>query len=397
MKKINIALVIDRSFESRDYKRYGVSSLSKFFNVYVLDCSCIVNKDTVKAGYNQSVTKIFNFDECVVLLKYKSISKFLEDKSISFYFDLMGVGFPCARIRRIMHIHRVSRIKLFLGELPQLYSAKSFVSRLKTAVLKGRLILRIFEYVIRKLFIQKLEPKVDMSIYSGSICKTRYQKNIDKGIVWAHSLDYQVYLEVLKSKYEYKNEKNYAVFLDQNAPSHPDYSFHKNKPPVTENYYYKSLNNFFDDFENRTGIEVIIASHPRSSANEHPYQWNNRKSIIGKTPWLIEGATLVFAHYSTAISFAVLWKKPIIQLTTSEYNESYRHERFVAFSTALNLKPLNVDDYEKGQIMDKYLFHIDKVAYEKYEELYLKSKYSKSRDLWSIVADNINQYKELKN
>ena len=47
--------------------------------------------------------------------------------------------------------------------------------------------------------------------------------------------------------------------------------------------------------------------------------------------------------------------------------------------------------------MDKYLFHIDKVAYEKYEELYLKSKYSKSRDLWSIVADNINQYKELKN
>ena len=67
MKKISIAFAIDRSFESRDYKRYGVNSLSKFFNVHVLDCSYIVNKDTVKAGHSQSVTKIFNFDECFLL------------------------------------------------------------------------------------------------------------------------------------------------------------------------------------------------------------------------------------------------------------------------------------------------------------------------------------------
>jgi hypothetical protein len=391
VKKISIAVAIDRSFEPRDFDRYGIVPLSKFFNVHVLDFSCIVNLRMHKGKKNhQSVIGKFDYEEREVILEYKSISKFLGQEQISFYIDLMGASFSCMRIRRIISTHGASRIKLFLGELPQLNSSKSLISRLKTAAMRGRFFFRIFEYVIRKFFIQKLEPKIDISIYSGSACRERYN-NQDKHIVWAHALDYQMYLNFLSSQYKYTNETNYAVFLDQNAPSHPDYYFHKNKPPVTENNYYQSMNSFFDNFENITGIEIIIASHPRISANKSCNQWGNRRSVIGETPSLVKGSDLVFAHYSTAISFAVLLKKPVVQLITNEYVESYRYDRFIAFNNELNLMQFNVDN---DTIAKKDFFNFDKAAYKNYEELYLKSKHSSLDDLWVKVAEQINKYKE---
>ena len=341
----------------------------------------------------QSIIEKFDYEERKVILEYKSISNFLGQEQISFYIDLMGTSFSCVRIRRIISTHGASRIKLFLGELPQHNSSKSLISRLKNAALKGRFFGRIFEYAIRKFFIQKLEPKIDISIYSGSACKERYN-NQDEHIVWAHALDYQMYLNSLSSQYEYTNEKSYAVFLDQNAPSHPDYYFHKNKPPVTENNYYQSMNNFFDNFENITGIEIIIASHPRFSAKKNHNHWGNRRSVIGETPSLIKGSDLVFAHYSTAISFAVLLKKPVVQLLTNEYIKSYRYDTFIAFKNVLHLMQFNVDNFDNDKIAKKDFFSFDKAAYKNYEELYLKSRYSLLDDLWVKVAEQINKYKE---
>ena len=101
MKRINIALTIDRPFELRDFKRYGVEHLSKFFNVFVLDCSYLINKDIFMYETNQRKKKIFNYDEKVYFFKYKELSKFLDDNSISFYIDLMGVSFSCMRVRKM--------------------------------------------------------------------------------------------------------------------------------------------------------------------------------------------------------------------------------------------------------------------------------------------------------
>lgn len=390
MKKINIAFLIDRPFELRDYQRYGVNPLSKFFCVYVLDCSSLINKFASRHEQKEN-KKSFNYDECVTIKKFNEVSKFLEKNTITFYIDLLSIGISCTRIRRIMKLNDASRIKLFLGELPELKSSRSFFIRLKIAFLKGRFITRLLKYILFKFFTKKFEPKIDIPIFSGSICKSRYKKEIYNNFVWAHALDYQVYLNVQKSKYIFKNKKKYAVFLDQNAPYHPDYKFHNNKPPVSENVYYRSLNDFFDFFEKKTNIEVIIASHPRNLFINKTI-WRNRRLISGKTPFLVKESSLVFAHYSTAISFGVLFKKPIIQLITSEYLESYRNDKFLAFCKSLNIMQINVNKYDEKKLNSKSLESIDLVAYRNYVESFLKSKHSPSGNLWDFIATYINDF-----
>ena len=124
--------------------------------------------------------------------------------------------------------------------------------------------------------------------------------------------------------------------------------------------------------------------------------WRNRRLISGKTPFLVKESSLVFAHYSTAISFGVLFKKPIIQLTTSEYLESYRNDKFLAFCKSLNIMQINVNKYDKKKLNSKSLESIDIVAYRNYVESFLKSKHSPSGNLWDFIATYINDFSKNK-
>ena len=58
---------------------------------------------------------------------------------------------------------------------------------------------------------------------------------------------------------------------------------------------------------------------------------------------LIRKSTIVLSHYSTALSFAVIYRKPILLVTTNEYFNSYRKYQFLAFSEALKTDIINVD------------------------------------------------------
>ena len=43
-----------------------------------------------------------------------------------------------------------------------------------------------------------------------------------------------------------------------------------NREKATKEKYFPALNNFFNDFEAKTGLEVIFAAHPRSRYDLYP-------------------------------------------------------------------------------------------------------------------------------
>ena len=104
----------------------------------------------------------------------------------------------------------------------------------------------------------------------------------------------------------------------------------------------------------------------------------------------MENSLLVITHYSTAISYAVLFSKPIMLVTTNEYFSSYRKDRFISYSKALNKKVINVDDYNDNEITSSKLFNVDLSIYKKYIEIYLKEKSSARKNLWQIVIENLD-------
>ncbi|PCI31347.1 MAG: hypothetical protein COB53_13395 [Elusimicrobia bacterium] len=391
MPKKRISIVINREFGDRDYSRYGVEMLSNYFDVWVLDCSKIVNGQEKNPFSKTDFSSETKFEKYVL---FSSISEFVEHLKRyknSFYLDLLGDrSFKELRLRRELKFEKVARMKLRIGELPILSGSETISARLERAFKRGGIFLKVFRFVMSKVIFRFFEPCVDIAVFSGEVCLDRYP-GMAPNIIWAHSTDYQIYRKLKSENQGSKNRGRYAVFLDQNGPAHPDYQFHGNKPPVTEKKYYESMNRYFDAFEKSTGINVVIAAHPRSSP-EIGRHWNNREFVLGETPSLVQEAELVFAHYSTAISFAVLWRKPLAQLTTNEYINSYRWDRFEAFATLLGMNVINVDEFNLAQVVDEKIFLVDEEIYADYESKFLRAPRSASKGMWTIVAEHLISY-----
>ena len=130
--------------------------------------------------------------------------------------------------------------------------------------------------------------------------------------------------------------KDTAVFLDQELISKggsvEDYT-------ISLEEYNKLLNNFFDMLEKKTNLEVVIALHPRNKEN----LFLKRKCYQNKTCELVRKSNIVIAHYSTAISFAVLFYKPILFLTCNGFKGTWTQKYIETLAVLLNRKIILLD------------------------------------------------------
>jgi hypothetical protein len=227
----------------------------------------------------------------------------------------------------------------------------------------------------------------------GSQTLVKYNPPIGKKtkIIWGHTLDYDLYLnDSLKpSKNELKGKK-YAVFLDQYLPFAPDLVYMGVNSPLTPKQYYYSLCNFFNRVEKETGLNIIIAAHPRSKYEEHQSYFEGREIVRGRTIELIRDSDLVLMHYSASLSFAVLYNKPILFFATGEMEKCTSEvKKICAYSSELNKQFINIDVIYKID-WDKELT-VDKETYANYKEKYLKRKGTEEKPFWQIVADEVKR------
>jgi hypothetical protein len=75
-------------------------------------------------------------------------------------------------------------------------------------------------------------------------------------------------------------EGSFAVFLDINLPYHTDLKI-VGWPTIEPHEYYASLNRFFDLLEERFGIKIVIAAHPKANYGREIFQ--GREIYCGMT------------------------------------------------------------------------------------------------------------------
>ena len=106
---------------------------------------------------------------------------------------------------------------------------------------------------------------------------------------------------------------------------HDDYrmNYKYHNVPVTLKYF-EEMNNFFAKLEKKFNLEVIIALHPNCFIKNYSKYFNFRRCIKSDTARLVRNSKFVLSHASsTAINFAVIYKKPIIYIITNEMQRSY--------------------------------------------------------------------------
>ena len=384
MKKRSLAILREVFFTERDYNQFGADILSKYFDLYLIEFSSHIPENI---QFNNKLKKKEKKYNVVSIKKYRDFYAFISKNSLNYYIDEMNYSFLSFRIRSLLKKKNVLRIKQKLGLVPWISYKINIIEKIIILKKRGNLASKIIKAIFDKFFLL-LEPRVDVFLCSGSKSTSSQPHNVIE--IWTHSFDYQDYLD-LKNDCELKDIGSYALSIDQSAPSHPDYETHNNTPPVSENKYYKSMNSFFDFFEKKTGLDIVIAGHPRRSP-EASNCWNGRRQITGKTHELIRQSSIVLSHYSTALSFAIIYRKPILIVTTNEYLNSYRKYQFLSFSETLNIDIINVDNYDENEITDE-IYLINEELMKDYNEKYIKSQYSSSNDIWNHFSKKLLELK----
>lgn len=159
-------------------------------------------------------------------------------------------------------------------------------------------------------------------------------------------------------------KEGYVAYLDQYTPYHPDSHLTgivANDPQK----FYKYLNEFFKKIEDKYGLPVIIAAHPKAIYSVNPFE--ERRIIFNSTKNIVFHSNLVLAHFSTAISYAVIYNKPLIFIN-SVFDSGLDINRFVvAFSEYLhsNSCTLGLDDSLNFEPV------VNQTAYQNYKKSFI--------------------------
>lgn len=237
---------------------------------------------------------------------------------------------------------------------------------------------QIFFNVIAKISQQMgLIKNYDLVFAAGSVEESRH-RGLSKVIPINH-FDYDNYLCVKNNPNRIINT-DYCVFLDDNLVYDTDFKI-LNIKTVEPTSYFTSMRTFFDRVEKYFNLKVVIAAHPK--AQYQGSEFGNREILKGKTNELVKDCHFAVAHYSTSVSYPVIFKKPIIFIYTSDMKQkSYFLKEIINFAKVLNQPLLNIDSVHTGE------FALKEVDIDKYEEYKfkhitsLKSESECSRDIF---------------
>jgi hypothetical protein len=137
--------------------------------------------------------------------------------------------------------------------------------------------------------------------------------------------------------------------------------------------------------EKRTGKKIVIGAHPRSQYEQHPDYFGGRLVARGKTVELVKDAAFVILHWSTAVNFAVLFRKPLLFITTNEIEESEYSAYAIVMASAFGKRVINLNNTSAID-WDKELA-VDEEAYDKYKNRYIKRDGTEELPFWQIVAN----------
>lgn len=376
-----IIFFIKSTFNERDYNRFGIEILkNRGFDIEFWDFTSLFRKeyqenytppDYLNSDYIMPIgsreeffRKIKNLKEEIIVNLYPG-----NRTSDNFIYDAL----------KKYNIHYGINL---LGSVPEL----GLLSRLQVAIIMYKPF-GVLERIFKKLFIvngvgEKIFPNFILCGGSADTDKARYwtDNSDNTKLILAHALDYDLFLKEEKTPSNGIN-KNYAVFLDQYIPFHSDLHDSDACWPKTyhHNLYYSKINNFFSIIEQDLGLEVIIASSPRANYNDY---FEGRKVIRGRTIQLIKHSNLVLAHFSLAIGFAVLYKKPLISITDKEYTK-YIQLWVKRIAEELGNIPVDINKNMKNILIPE----VNEERYNLYKENYIKMKGTPEKNTWEIFAD----------
>ena len=382
-----LVFIVESTFSARDYNRFGVDVLIKNgFEVDVLDLTPYLKPEFFDKNSILPASKLKNYISISSEVEFDfELSKY---KSDSFVMSIITYRVDTYNIYKIISKFKIPFGLLSSGTVPY----KSHINDNK--ILFKKIVNRVanLNYSVIVSYLINYLPNYLLGINSAKYCfvggglSSTKMKLIGREteIVWIHTLDYDNYLE---DSTEPMKQSDFAVFLDQNLPFHSDFVHAGHFNPFVPNEYYSELNKAFEQVEKNYNLKIVISAHPRANREILSKHFKGRDVCIGDTANLVKDSKLCIAHWSHSVNYAVLYRKPVIFLT-SDMMEKYGFGEYISsYASCFNKKVINIS--KDFSLYDKNDLYVDSSLYQKYINDFVKSDNSCNGKYWDIVSEKI--------
>ncbi len=368
------------------WRKLELDELDLELDVEVWDLSSILHKKFSKKifAHKSHINRIEYFFSFFSFFKY--IKKFYlsnQNKNIYILNMVSTVNFPSLLVKLIFIYYRIKQKFVFIETInngwPVINRNYKSINHKIYSKLKNLDGLKSLYLYIRNLFysqINNLLPDITThvlvagSAYNKMITAKKSKKS---KIVNAHSIDYSEYI---RARFQEKTnrpqiDKN-AFLLDSPDPYYSeDRVINGLRSHLTNGVWYPSLNFFFEHVEREFDVQVSVLGHYKSDFPSPSVIFGNRSVFYHRTLEKIAGSKFVISRASTAVSFAVILRKPILFIFSRELMQD-NQEMTQIFSMAeqLGTTPININ--EPFPNLKNYL-SVDLQKYRNYENMYLTS------------------------
>jgi hypothetical protein len=376
-------------FTERDIQRFGLEILKRNgFYVEIWDISRYILKDDAdkvrtpgKTGWEHT---LFFSTEPEIL---DSLSRCDRHALLIMLCDF---NLNTLSIYRTISKNNLRFAVLYLNAFPAPRESYSLIHRIKNFIknLPSSDIHHVFQTIGNEL-LRRYYPV--FGVNPASICILGGLKALDfrnKPIssktekVWLHSLDYDSYLEEKGRPYEINNRQ--WVYIETYSRSDPDQYFCPHdrsfKPDDT---FFKHIQRTFDGIEKAYDVEIVIVEHPKK-LHDDAGNYGNRLCIRGNTAGVIKSSAVVLSHDSTAINFAVLFRKPIIFLTSRAIEPTDNGKKIAALAHIFGKDPVYIDDLRIP--LPGTVTAVNEESYSRYIDEYI-TRNREELPAWEIFSD----------
>ena len=158
---------------------------------------------------------------------------------------------------------------------------------------------------------------------------------------------------------------DYVVFLDSILPYTEDQT-RFGYQPIDRRLYYENLARVLKIIAATLSKEVVVCLHPKYDDANIREDYGDVKTVKYRTDEFIAKAELVLFHETTSINTAILYKKKIVQLTGSFFND-FTKNNCKAFQKLFSFPTLDIfesDDNNIIKIMDS--LQVNEQEYDAY-------------------------------
>ena len=247
---------------------------------------------------------------------------------------------------------------------------------------------KIFLHFIRRNLLGVFMP--DQILVGGSeeVARVRRDNPRSTSCLLANSSDYSNSLGV---QIVNNREPKVGVYLDTGFPGFPrDEVLEKRVEQVSGADWYPKLDSFFNFIEQTLTIKIQISVHPKHVGRDHQPMFGARPTIGGKTRELVAESAFVIATNSTAISYAVVFAKSLILVTSDQIQtggDQHKASLITNIARETGAKIFNIDrTYTEQELRDALV--IDHAKRESYKRKYLTSR-TDGKPNYQVLLDEV--------